>query len=246
MTHQQLMLGLIAIAILVVLLIPTLIIKTRKERKSLSLTGSAGESRPATRGRRFCALLIDALCVGALNGLGWGLFVGGTTVYELKDIAHKPAIESATTPIGTALLLAISFGYAIVSLVGRFGFSPGTDSMHLAWVDEDGRPSGRLHTLVIGAACRCSARHRSACSRRSAASSCLLRPSRCCGTSGASSPRACILISSTPAPSRHAGGDVVTQRSPIRSGRAIARSRPSPGYLHRFSPDEPSSAGSSC
>ncbi|BCQ03667.1 hypothetical protein TPCV2_13220 [Cutibacterium avidum] len=152
MTHQQLMLGLIAIAILVVLLIPTLIIKTRKERKSLSLTGSAGESRPATRGRRFCALLIDALCVGALNGLGWGLFVGGTTVYELKDIAHKPAIESATTPIGTALLLAISFGYAIVSLVGRFGFSPGTDSMHLAWVDEDGRPSGRLHTLVIGAA----------------------------------------------------------------------------------------------
>ena len=148
MTHQQLMLGLIAIAILVVLLIPTLIIKTRKERKSLSLTGSAGESRPATRGRRFCALLIDALCVGALNGLGWGLFVGGTTVYELKDIAHKPAIESATTPIGTALLLAISF----VSLVGRFGFSPGTDSMHLAWVDEDGRPSGRLHTLVIGAA----------------------------------------------------------------------------------------------
>ena len=152
MTHQQLMLGLIAIAILVVLLIPTLIIKTRKERKSLSLTGSAGESRPATRGRRFCALLIDALCVGALNGLGWGLFVGGTTVYELKDIAHKPAIESATTPIGTALLLAISFGYAIVSLVGRFGFPPGTDSMHLAWVDEDGRPSGRLHTLVIGAA----------------------------------------------------------------------------------------------
>ena len=152
MTHQQLMLGLIAIAILVVLLIPTLIITTRKERKSLSLTGSAGESRPATRGRRFCALLIDALCVGALNGLGWGLFVGGTTVYELKDIAHKPAIESATTPIGTALLLAISFGYAIVSLVGRFGFSPGTDSMHLAWVDEDGRPSGRLHTLVIGAA----------------------------------------------------------------------------------------------
>lgn len=152
MTHQQLMLGLIAIAILVVLLIPTLIIKTRKERKSLSLTGSAGKSRPATRGRRFCALLIDALCVGALNGLGWGLFVGGTTVYELKDIAHKPAIESATTPIGTALLLAISFGYAIVSLVGRFGFSPGTDSMHLAWVDEDGRPSGRLHTLVIGAA----------------------------------------------------------------------------------------------
>ncbi|MDU5026649.1 MAG: RDD family protein [Cutibacterium avidum] len=152
MTHQQLMLGLIAIAILVVLLIPTLIIKTRKERKSLSLTGSAGESRPATRGRRFCALLIDALCVGALNGLGWGLFGGGTTVYELKDIAHKPAIESATTPIGTALLLAISFGYAIVSLVGRFGFSPGTDSMHLAWVDEDGRPSGRLHTLVIGAA----------------------------------------------------------------------------------------------
>ena len=152
MTHQQLMLGLIAIAILVVLLIPTLIIKTRKERKSLSLTGSAGESRPATRGRRFCALLIDALCVGALNGLGWGLFVGGTTVYELKDIAHKPAIESATTPIGTALLLAISFGYAIVSLVGRFGFSPGTDSMHLAWVDEDGRPSGRLHSLVIGAA----------------------------------------------------------------------------------------------
>lgn len=152
MTHQQLMLGLIAIAILVVLLIPTLIIKTRKERKSLSLTGSAGESRPATRGRRFCALLIDALCVGALNGLGWGLFVGGTTVYELKDIAHKPAIESATTPIGTALLLAISFGYAIVSLVGRFGFSPGTDSMHLAWVDEDGRPSGRLHTLAIGAA----------------------------------------------------------------------------------------------
>lgn len=152
MTHQQLMLGLIAIAILVVLLIPTLIIKTRKERKSLSLTGSAGESRPATRGRRFCALLIDALCMGALNGLGWGLFVGGTTVYELKDIAHKPAIESATTPIGTALLLAISFGYAIVSLVGRFGFSPGTDSMHLAWVDEDGRPSGRLHTLVIGAA----------------------------------------------------------------------------------------------
>lgn len=152
MTHQQLMLGLIAIAILVVLLIPTLIIKTRKERKSLSLTGSAGESRPATRGRRFCALPIDALCVGALNGLGWGLFVGGTTVYELKDIAHKPAIESATTPIGTALLLAISFGYAIVSLVGRFGFSPGTNSMHLAWVDADGRPSGRLHTLVIGAA----------------------------------------------------------------------------------------------
>lgn len=152
MASQQLILGLIVIAILVILLIPTLVIKTRKERKSLSLTGSAGESRPATRGRRFCALLIDALCVGALNGLGWGLFVGGTTVYELKDIAHKPAIESATTPIGTALLLAISFGYAIVSLVGRFGFSPGTDSMHLAWVDEDGRPSGRLHTLVIGAA----------------------------------------------------------------------------------------------
>lgn len=146
MTHQQLMLGLIAIAILVVLLIPTLIIKTRKERKL------PGEPKPTTRGRRFCALLIDALCVAALNGLGWGLFVGGTTVYELKDIAHKPAIESATTPIGTALLLAISFGYAIVSLVGRFGFSPGTDSMHLAWVDEDGRPSGRLHTLVIGAA----------------------------------------------------------------------------------------------
>lgn len=152
MASQQLILGLIAIAILVVLLIPTLIIKTRKERKSLSLTGSAGESRPATRGRRFCALLIDVICVSALNGIGWGLFVAGTALYELKDIAHKSAIESATTPIGTALLLAISFGYAIVSLVGRFGFSPGTDSMHLAWVDEDGRPSGRLHTLVIGAA----------------------------------------------------------------------------------------------
>lgn len=152
MTHQQLMLGLIAIAILVVLLIPTLIIKTRKERKSLSLTGSAGESRPATRGRRFCALLIDALCVGALNGIGWGLFVAGTALYELSDIAHKPAIESATKPIGTALLLAISIGYAIVSLVGRFGFSPGTDSMHLAWVDADGHPSGRVHTSVIGAA----------------------------------------------------------------------------------------------
>ncbi|AOG28597.1 RDD family protein [Cutibacterium avidum] len=129
MASQQLILGLIAIAILVILLIPTLVIKTHKERKSLSLTGSAGESRPATRGRRFCALLIDVICVSALNGIGWGLFVAGT-----------------------ALLLAISFGYAIVSLVGRFGFSPGTDSMHLAWVDEDGRPSGRLHTLVIGAA----------------------------------------------------------------------------------------------
>lgn len=146
MASQQLILGLIAIAILVILLIPTLVIKTRKERKL------PGEPKPTTRGRRFCALLIDVICVSALNGIGWGLFVAGTALYELSDIAHKPAIESATKPIGTALLLAISIGYVIVSLVGRFGFSPGTNAMHLAWVDADGRPSGRLHTLVIGAA----------------------------------------------------------------------------------------------
>lgn len=146
MASQQLILGLIVIAILVILLIPTLVIKTRKERKL------PGEPKPTTRGRRFCALLIDVICVSALNGIGWGLFVAGTALYELSDIAHKPAIESATKPIGTALLLAISIGYVIVSLVGRFGFSPGTNSMHLAWVDADGRPSGRLHTLVIGAA----------------------------------------------------------------------------------------------
>ena len=145
MASQQLILGLIVIAILVILLIPTLVIKTRKERKL------PGEPKPTTRGRRFCALLIDVICVSALNGIGWGLFVAGTALYELSDIAHKPAIESATKPIGTALLLAISIGYVIVSLVGRFGFSPGTNSMHLAWVDADGRPSGRLHTLVIGA-----------------------------------------------------------------------------------------------
>lgn len=146
MASQQLILGLIVIAILVILLIPTLVIKTRKERKL------PGEPKPTTRGRRFCALLIDVICVSALNAIGWGLFVAGTALYELSDIAHKPAIESATKPIGTALLLAISIGYVIVSLVGRFGFSPGTNSMHLAWVDADGRPSGRLHTLVIGAA----------------------------------------------------------------------------------------------
>lgn len=146
MASQQLILGLIAIAILVILLIPTLIIKTRKERKL------PGEPKPTTRGRRFCALLIDALCVGALNGIGWGLFVGGTALYELKDIAHKPAIESATTPIGTALLLAISIGYVIISVAGRLGSSPGTNAMRLAWVDADGHPSGRVHASVIGAA----------------------------------------------------------------------------------------------
>ncbi|WCC79753.1 RDD family protein [Cutibacterium equinum] len=152
MTSQQLILGLIAIAILIVLAIPTLIVKTRKEHKSSSPTGSAGESRPATRGQRFGALLVDVMFVFALNGIGWGLFTGGTALYELSDITRTTAIESAIHPIGTALLLAINIGYVIVSAAGRFGFSPGTNAMHLAWVDADGRPSGRVHTLVIGAA----------------------------------------------------------------------------------------------
>ena len=146
MASQQLILGLIAIAILVILLIPTLVIKTRKERKL------PGEPKPTTRGRRFCALLIDVICVSALNGIGWGLFVAGTALYELSDIAHKPAIESATKPIGTALLLAISIGYVIISVAGRLGSSPGTNAMRLAWVDADGHPSGRVHTSVIGTA----------------------------------------------------------------------------------------------
>ncbi|BDY00946.1 hypothetical protein TPCV302_03380 [Cutibacterium avidum] len=64
MTSQQLILGLIAIAILVILLIPTLVIKTRKERKL------PGEPKPVTKGRRFCALLIDVICVSALTGIG--------------------------------------------------------------------------------------------------------------------------------------------------------------------------------
>ena len=146
MASQQLILGLIAIAILVILLIPTLVIKTRKERKL------PGEPKPVTKGRRFCALLIDVICVSALTGIGWGLFVGGTALYEISDIAHKSAIESATKPIGTALLLAISIGYVIISVAGRLGSSPGTNAMRLAWVDADGHPSGRVHTSVIGAA----------------------------------------------------------------------------------------------
>ncbi|MDU1419177.1 MAG: RDD family protein [Cutibacterium avidum] len=128
MASQQLILGLIAIAILVILLIPTLVIKTRKERKL------PGEPKPTTRGRRFCALLIDVICVSALNGIGWGLFVAGTALYELSDIAHKPAIESATKPIGTALLLAISIGYVIISVAGRLGSSPGTNAMGAAFI----------------------------------------------------------------------------------------------------------------
>ena len=78
--------------------------------------------------------------------------MGGTALYEISDIAHKSAIESATKPIGTALLLAISIGYVIISVAGRVGASPGTNAMRLAWVDADGHPSGRVHTSVIGAA----------------------------------------------------------------------------------------------
>lgn len=47
MASQQLILGLIAIAILVILLIPTLIIKTRKERK-LPGEPKPGDSAPCS------------------------------------------------------------------------------------------------------------------------------------------------------------------------------------------------------
>ncbi|MCM8898591.1 hypothetical protein LRP60_08490, partial [Cutibacterium acnes] len=60
--------------------------------------------------------------------------------------------EQAIHPAGSALLLGINVGYVLISLVGRLGVSPGTNSRQLAWVDSTGRPAGRGHTFVIGLA----------------------------------------------------------------------------------------------
>ena len=147
MTKQEFILTFISVAIFLVLLVPTLIYKIRRERKL-----PTGEPVPVTQGQRFMALLGDAMWVGLLTLAGWGLFSGATLGYEFNHVDQKSAIEQAIHPAGSALLLGINVGYVLISLVGRLGVSPGTNSRQLAWVDSTGRPAGRGHTFVIGLA----------------------------------------------------------------------------------------------
>ena len=130
MTKQEFILTFISVAIFLVLLVPTLIYKIRRERKL-----PTGEPVPVTQGQRFMALLGDAMWVGLLTLAGWGLFSGATLGYEFNHVDQKSAIEQAIHPAGSALLLGINVGYVLISLVGRLGVSPGTNSRQLAWVD---------------------------------------------------------------------------------------------------------------
>ena len=62
MTKQEFILTFISVAIFLVLLVPTLIYKIRRERKL-----PTGEPVPVTQGRRFMALLGDAMWVGPVS-----------------------------------------------------------------------------------------------------------------------------------------------------------------------------------
>ncbi|MSS46345.1 hypothetical protein FYJ43_10005 [Cutibacterium sp. WCA-380-WT-3A] len=147
MTKQESILTVVSVVIFLVLLAPTLSYKLRKERDL-----PTGEPAPVTRGRRFIALLSDAVWVFLLTLVGLGLFAVATLIYGSRDVSQKPAIEHAIHPVGTVLLLGISAGYVVVSLLGRHGVSLGTCSRKLAWVDANGRPAGRGHTVIIGLA----------------------------------------------------------------------------------------------
>lgn len=118
MTKQEFILTFISVAIFLVLLVPTLIYKIRRERKL-----PTGEPVPVTQGQRFMALLGDAMWVGLLTLAGWGLFSGATLGYEFNHVDQKSAIEQAIHPAGSALLLGINVGYVLISLVGRLGVS---------------------------------------------------------------------------------------------------------------------------
>lgn len=62
MTKQEFILTFISVAIFLVLLVPTLIYKIRRERKL-----PTGEPVPVTQGQRFMALLGDAMWVACLR-----------------------------------------------------------------------------------------------------------------------------------------------------------------------------------
>ena len=62
MTKQEFILTFMSVAIFLVLLVPTLIYKIRRERKL-----PTGEPVPVTQGQRFMALLGDAMWVGPVS-----------------------------------------------------------------------------------------------------------------------------------------------------------------------------------
>ncbi|MGK2350958.1 RDD family protein [Cutibacterium sp. V947] len=147
MSTQALILTIIAVVIALVLLVPTLVHKVRKEGRR-----PTGSPEPVTKQRRFGTLAIDAVWVVVLSMLARGLYFGSALAYEANTIDQKPAIEQAIQAVGTDLLIGVNIGYVLVCLLGRLGVSPGTSSRNLAWVNENGRPAGRGHTLVIGLA----------------------------------------------------------------------------------------------
>lgn len=93
MTKQEFILTFISVAIFLVLLVPTLIYKIRRERKL-----PTGEPVPVTQGQRFMALLGDAMWVGLLTLAGWGLFSGATLGYEFNHVDQNQPSSRPFTP----------------------------------------------------------------------------------------------------------------------------------------------------